>query len=153
MTINGGIESLADAKSHLAQGVDGVMLGRAVWKDPMVLASADEEIYGRAPPPLAEKAAALVEYGRCGAGRAGLCFVVSGSFRDRGIRSFRLCVGARRRYAQRQLEEDKHWAESTRSPTAFPRTLLTVCARSYLPVPSSCPKPPVACLTLSATSG
>lgn len=66
VTINGGINTLADARAHLARGADGVMLGRAVWHDPMLLAAADEEIYGKAPPPgrRPDKASVLLEYAR-----------------------------------------------------------------------------------------
>lgn len=65
VTINGGIDSLGEAKAHLAQGVDGVMLGRAVWKDPMILASVDEEMYGIFPARgCRDKASVLAEYSR-----------------------------------------------------------------------------------------
>ncbi len=43
--INGGVRNLDEAKAHLEQ-VDGVMLGRAVYDDPFVLAQADSEFYG-----------------------------------------------------------------------------------------------------------
>ena len=43
--INGGIATLAEAKVHLAH-VDGVMLGRAAYQTPWMLASADREIFG-----------------------------------------------------------------------------------------------------------
>ncbi len=42
--INGGIASLEDGKSHLAH-VDGVMLGRAAYHDPMLLRGVDKMIY------------------------------------------------------------------------------------------------------------
>lgn len=48
ISINGGIRSLEEAKTHLAQGVDGVMIGRAAYSSPSdVLLCADGEIYGR----------------------------------------------------------------------------------------------------------
>ncbi|MDH3668770.1 MAG: tRNA dihydrouridine(20/20a) synthase DusA [Paracoccaceae bacterium] len=49
--INGGIASLAEAKAHLAQGVDGAMIGRAAYHDPAgLLAGADALITGAAGP-------------------------------------------------------------------------------------------------------
>ena len=43
--INGGIVSLTEAKDHL-QNVDGVMLGRAPYDNPMMLDDVDSEIFG-----------------------------------------------------------------------------------------------------------
>ena len=43
--INGGIYSLSEAKDHL-QNVDGVMLGRAPYDNPMMLDDVDSEIFG-----------------------------------------------------------------------------------------------------------
>ena len=49
--INGGIASLQEAAPHLAQ-VDGVMLGRAAYADPYLMAEVDGALYGSdAPPP------------------------------------------------------------------------------------------------------
>jgi tRNA-dihydrouridine synthase A len=45
IVINGGIASLEEAKRHL-QHVDGVMLGRAAYKEPWRLLAADAEIFG-----------------------------------------------------------------------------------------------------------
>ena len=44
--INGGICSLTEAKDHL-QNVDGVMLGRAPYDNPMMLDDVDSEIFGK----------------------------------------------------------------------------------------------------------
>lgn len=44
--INGGIHTLEAAKQHL-QHVDGVMMGRAIYHNPFLLAQADEAIFGR----------------------------------------------------------------------------------------------------------
>jgi tRNA-dihydrouridine synthase A len=44
--INGGIHTLDEAEAHLAQGVDGVMLGRAAYHDPGLLAGVDARLYG-----------------------------------------------------------------------------------------------------------
>ena len=43
--INGGINSLIEANDHL-QNVDGVMLGRAPYDNPMMLEDVDSEIFG-----------------------------------------------------------------------------------------------------------
>jgi len=48
LMINGGIETLEAAEAHL-QHVDGVMLGRAAYHDPVLLARVDEVVFG-APP-------------------------------------------------------------------------------------------------------
>lgn len=47
--INGGIASLAEAEPHLAH-VDGVMLGRAAYADPYLLAEVDGALYGSGEP-------------------------------------------------------------------------------------------------------
>jgi tRNA-dihydrouridine synthase A len=43
--INGGIHNLRDAKQHLEK-VDGVMMGRAIYNDPYLLAEADKVLFG-----------------------------------------------------------------------------------------------------------
>jgi tRNA-dihydrouridine synthase A len=43
--VNGGIETLGAAESHLAH-VDGVMLGRAAYADPYLLAEVDRDLFG-----------------------------------------------------------------------------------------------------------
>jgi tRNA-dihydrouridine synthase A len=48
--INGGITTLAEVQAHL-QHVDAVMIGRAIWDDPMLLAEADTLIFGAQTPP------------------------------------------------------------------------------------------------------
>jgi len=45
IVINGGITTLARACS-LLQGLDGVMIGRAAYRNPWLLATADREIFG-----------------------------------------------------------------------------------------------------------
>ncbi|MEL7105001.1 MAG: tRNA dihydrouridine(20/20a) synthase DusA [Pseudomonadota bacterium] len=48
ISVNGGIETLDQAKDHLAAGLDGAMIGRAAYHDPYrVLARADAEIFGQ----------------------------------------------------------------------------------------------------------
>ncbi|TBH20556.1 tRNA dihydrouridine(20/20a) synthase DusA [Thermus thermamylovorans] len=43
--LNGGVRTLEEALAHLGR-VDGVMLGRAVYEDPFVLAEADRRVFG-----------------------------------------------------------------------------------------------------------
>ena len=46
LSINGGIGTLAEARAHLAAGLDGVMVGRAAYHAPTeILADADRAIY------------------------------------------------------------------------------------------------------------
>ncbi|MGX1097308.1 tRNA-dihydrouridine synthase A [Amorphus sp. MBR-141] len=61
--LNGGIATLDEAEAHLAR-VDGVMLGRAAYHTPALLAAVDRRIYGgTAPDPDPyEVAAGLVPY-------------------------------------------------------------------------------------------
>ena len=49
--INGGIATLADALGHLDH-VDGVMMGRAAYHNPVLLAGIDGRVFGAAGPPL-----------------------------------------------------------------------------------------------------
>lgn len=46
ISINGGITSLQQAKRFLSAGLDGVMIGRAAYQKPWLLADADQEIFG-----------------------------------------------------------------------------------------------------------
>jgi tRNA-dihydrouridine synthase A len=46
IVINGGIETVRDAKVHLDH-VDGVMLGRAAYQNPYILADVDSVIFGQ----------------------------------------------------------------------------------------------------------
>jgi len=48
--INGGIATLAAAREHL-QFVDGVMVGRAVYDNPYLLATVDRDFFGEIEPP------------------------------------------------------------------------------------------------------
>lgn len=48
--LNGGIQTLQAARDHLDR-FDGVMMGRAIYHDPFLLAEADSLIYGDAPIP------------------------------------------------------------------------------------------------------
>jgi tRNA-dihydrouridine synthase A len=51
IVINGGIGSLEEAEAHLAD-VDGVMLGRAAYQTPYVLAEVDRRLFGEGREPL-----------------------------------------------------------------------------------------------------
>lgn len=55
IVINGGLTSLPNAAPHLVH-VDGVMLGRAAYADPYLLADVDRTLYGQAEPPLSRLA-------------------------------------------------------------------------------------------------
>jgi len=50
IVLNGGVENLEDAASHLSH-VDGVMIGRAAYQNPYLLAEADRCFYGETTPP------------------------------------------------------------------------------------------------------
>jgi tRNA-dihydrouridine synthase A len=58
IVINGGIASLAEAALHL-EAVDGVMLGRAAYKSPALLAGADQRFFGD--PAASPAASAVIE--------------------------------------------------------------------------------------------
>jgi tRNA-dihydrouridine synthase A len=47
--VNGGIGSFGEAVDHLAH-VDGVMLGRAAYQDPYILAEVDQRLFGDGEP-------------------------------------------------------------------------------------------------------
>lgn len=63
IVLNGGIESLAEAQAHLPH-VDGVMLGRAAYADPYLLAEVDQALFGaeETPPARLEVLDAFVPY-------------------------------------------------------------------------------------------
>lgn len=57
LSINGGIATLDQAETHLVQGIDGVMIGRAAYHDPLtVLSQADRRIFGTGPDRTAQEA-------------------------------------------------------------------------------------------------
>ncbi|MDW4547907.1 tRNA dihydrouridine(20/20a) synthase DusA [Defluviimonas sp. D31] len=52
VSVNGGITSLDQAEAFLAEGLDGVMIGRAAYQEPYeVLGAADARIFGAGPGP------------------------------------------------------------------------------------------------------
>ncbi|MBO6853308.1 MAG: tRNA dihydrouridine(20/20a) synthase DusA [Marivivens sp.] len=60
ISINGGIMTLDEAKSHIEQGLDGAMVGRAAYHAPAeVLLQADQVIFGRQSQPKPAEAVAL----------------------------------------------------------------------------------------------
>jgi len=60
LSINGGITTLAEARAHLAAGMDGVMIGRAAYHTPAeVLLTADRDIFGDTTPPKTAEQVAL----------------------------------------------------------------------------------------------
>jgi tRNA-dihydrouridine synthase A len=63
VVLNGGITSIEDATAHLGK-VDGVMIGRAAYREPWRLLAVDPEIFGAAAPLATAKQAAfaLVPY-------------------------------------------------------------------------------------------
>ena len=61
IVLNGGINTLDEAQAHLAH-VDGVMLGRAAYHSPAMLAAVDERFFGGAPVSFDEAVDAYVAY-------------------------------------------------------------------------------------------
>ncbi|MEN2979227.1 tRNA dihydrouridine(20/20a) synthase DusA [Tistrella bauzanensis] len=55
--LNGGLVDLDQAEAEIASGLDGVMLGRAAYHDPYILAEVDARIYGEgdATAPIADR--------------------------------------------------------------------------------------------------
>jgi len=63
IVLNGGITTLADCEHHLAH-VDGVMLGRAAYQNPYLLAEVDRVLFGAtdAPPSRRQVMSGLIAY-------------------------------------------------------------------------------------------
>ncbi len=99
--LNGGVRDLDQALGWLAH-VDGVMIGRAAYEDPWLLASADERTFGR-PGPAAHREQALLRYlpyveARLSAGTplAAMTRHLLGLFKGRpGGRAFRRVISER----------------------------------------------------------
>lgn len=63
IVLNGGVNTLDAASEHLTQGVDGVMIGRAAYQTPFVLAEVDQQFFGATHVPLrSEILAAYADY-------------------------------------------------------------------------------------------
>ncbi len=54
VVLNGGVTTLGAAEEHLA-AVDGVMIGRAAYHNPYLLAEADRRLFGTRSPPLSRE--------------------------------------------------------------------------------------------------
>ncbi len=61
IAINGGIETLEQVDEHLRH-VDGVMLGRAAYHNPALLADVDARIFGGAPVDIEDAVARYADY-------------------------------------------------------------------------------------------
>lgn len=61
IVINGGIETLEQAEQHLCH-VDGVMLGRAAYRNPMMLADVDRRFFGESPVSIDDAVATYFDY-------------------------------------------------------------------------------------------
>jgi len=57
IVINGGLKSLEEARDHIAQGLDGAMLGRAAYHEPAILGQADRLLFDPAAPLVAPEEA------------------------------------------------------------------------------------------------
>ena len=55
ISINGGVQTLSAARQHL-QHVDGVMIGRAAYQNPYILAHVDQAFYGSTAEPITQQA-------------------------------------------------------------------------------------------------
>lgn len=120
ISINGGIATLADAADHLSQGLDGVMIGRAAYETPEILADADRAIYGdenaQTPDPHAV-VRAMADYAEnrlaTGAPLSAITRHMLGLFQGRpGSRAWR-----------------RHLSENAHLPGAGPQTLLDAAAK------------------------
>ncbi len=61
IVVNGGIATLDEAHAHLAR-VDGVMIGRAAYQNPAMLAGVDARFFGGETAPIDEAVEAYIEY-------------------------------------------------------------------------------------------
>jgi tRNA-dihydrouridine synthase A len=61
VVVNGGIGSLDEALAHL-EHVDGVMVGRAAYHEPWLLAAADRRVFGAAADPVATREEAVAAF-------------------------------------------------------------------------------------------
>jgi tRNA-dihydrouridine synthase A len=59
IVLNGGLASLEQAKPHLDQGLDGVMLGRAAYHEPGILGAVDRLLFDPEAPLVSPEAAVL----------------------------------------------------------------------------------------------
>jgi tRNA-dihydrouridine synthase A len=132
--INGGILDLAAAREHLAAGVDAVMIGRAAYDDPYLLAAADRDLFGDAaePPSRREVLARLLPYVERQLARGVPLQRLSRHF----LGLFAGRPGAR--------AWKRHLAEHAHRPGAGPEVLLAAAARVPDEVLDEQPAPAVA---------
>ncbi len=78
IVLNGGIATLAEAEAHLGL-VDGVMLGRAAYRTPYLLADVDARLFGDGAPPLPRAGVldALIPYAEAHVRRGGRLHAVT----------------------------------------------------------------------------
>src|SRR5688500_8147447 len=62
VVLTGGVPSRDAALEHLGAGLDGVMVGRAAYHEPWILAAADRRVFGEAADPVADREAAVAAY-------------------------------------------------------------------------------------------
>lgn len=117
ISINGGIRTLDEAATQLAH-VDGVMIGRAAYETPYILAGADRLIYGEPsdPPDAHDVVRAMLPYVEDARGRGAPLSAITrhmlGLFQGRpGARAWR-----------------RHLSENAHRPGAGPETLLAAAA-------------------------
>ena len=118
IAINGGIKSLDEALAHLAD-LDGVMIGRAAYHDPWMLAKADERVFGEQPSRLTRRNVidVMCDYIEAHVGRGGRAADVTrhmlGLFQNvKGARAWR-----------------RHIAENAHKPGAGPDVLRAASAK------------------------
>ncbi len=118
IAINGGIKSLDEALAHLAD-LDGVMIGRAAYHDPWMLAEADERVFGEQPSRLTRRNVidVMCDYIEAHVGRGGRAADVTrhmlGLFQNvKGARAWR-----------------RHIAENAHKPGAGPDVLRAASAK------------------------
>ena len=119
IVINGGILDLEAAEGHLARGVDGVMIGRAAYQNPYVLAEVDRRFFGEdaAPPSRAAVVRALVPYAEA----AGCRGVPVKSITRHILGLFNGLPGAR--------QWRRHLSEAAHKPGAGPEVMLEALAQ------------------------
>jgi len=121
--LNGGVPDPEGAAGHLAEGLDGAMLGRAAYHTPWVLASADRVVFGAttAPPDRGQVVAALLAYAE-GLRRQGL------PIRLLTRHLMGLCAGLPGARAWR-----RHLSEVARLDEAGPETIAAAFDRVHEP--------------------
>ena len=113
ITLNGGLD-LESAQQALADGLDGVMLGRAVQRNPLLLRNVDALFYGaqQEPPPLTSVVASYREYcdgvSRAAGGGAGGQKARALAERHLGIASLARAI----RWAEQGSSEEQRHADA-----------------------------------------